>query len=44
MILLEILLKKKLVEKFGGIIKYTEGKVFSSSKIINEKFNYLDQI
>ena len=37
-----IIKEKKLVEKFGGVIKYTEGKVFSSSKIINEKFNYLD--
>ncbi len=33
----KIVLEKKLVEKFGGKIKYTNEEAFSSSNIINQK-------
>ena len=38
-----IKLEKECVKKFGGEIVFTEGQVFSSSKIINEKFNFLSE-
>ena len=33
----KIYLEKKMVEKFGGLIKYTNEDAFSSSSIINQK-------
>jgi rfaE bifunctional protein nucleotidyltransferase chain/domain len=34
--------EKKAIEKNGGKIIYTDSQIFSSSKIINENFNYLN--
>lgn len=38
-----IKLEEKYVKRFGGKIIFTEGQVYSSSKIINEKFNFLSE-
>ena len=38
-----IKIEKKYVRKFGGKIIFTYGDIFSSSKIINEKFNFIPE-
>ena len=35
-------LEKKEVEKYGGKLEFTNSRIFSSSKIINENFNYIN--
>ena len=37
----KIYLEKKMVEKYGGKIKYTNEDAFSSSSIINQKVFYI---
>ena len=38
-----IILERRLVEKFGGKLRTTNQKTFSSSKIINENFTFNSQ-
>jgi rfaE bifunctional protein nucleotidyltransferase chain/domain len=38
-----IVKEERAIKKFSGKIIYTKSKIFSSSKIINTKFNYLNQ-
>ena len=38
-----ILLEKKEVEKYGGKILFTNSEIFSSSKIANEEFDYINK-
>jgi cytidyltransferase-like protein len=38
-----IKIEKEYVKKFGGKIIFTEGQIYSSSKILNEKFNFISK-